>query len=131
MNNRTSHLLRRAALGAFSLFASAFVCQFSNAQNPPVPEAPPFRPIPADSNCVAPVYPASSLRNGETGLVRVGFLVDVDGTVLESQVLKSSYFKTLDNATVQAFKKCKYSPAIESGNPVKGWIQIHYRWVLS
>eukprot|EP01030_Chromulinospumella_sphaerica_P011108 gene11108-10909_t len=54
------------------------------------------------STCAKPEYPKSSLRNEETGVTTVSFLIGVDGSVMESKVTKSSGFRDLDKAAQNA-----------------------------
>src|SRR5438270_1057479 len=60
---------------------------------PAVPIPPPAAPAQQRTaavvdarGCEKPPYPAASLRANERGIVRLNFLIDVDGKVLESKV---------------------------------------------
>jgi protein TonB len=56
---------------------------------PPAPEQPrvPVKTAPSSTReaCEKPPYPAAALRANETGVVQLNFLIDVDGSVLESK----------------------------------------------
>lgn len=108
---------------------------------PPVPDAPPAPPAKpagpartaavADFNtCSKPEYPKSSLRNEETGVSTVSFLIGADGGVKDSKVTKSSGFRDLDKAAQVALGKCRFKPATENGAPVESWQPVQYVWTL-
>jgi protein TonB len=85
----------------------------------------------ADANsCATPPYPASAARNGDTGIVTLALLVGADGRVTSSRVQKSSGFRELDKAAVNALSLCKFKPAMNNGVPEAGWGQIAYEWKL-
>src|SRR5205807_6943956 len=71
---------------------------------PAVPIPPPAAPVQRTGavvdarGCEKPPYPAASLRANERGIVRLNFLIDVDGKVLESKVERSSGYRRLDEA---------------------------------
>jgi periplasmic protein TonB len=106
---------------------------------PAPPEAPPAtKPAPpartpavADFNtCSKPEYPKSSLRNEETGVSTVSFLIGTDGGVKDSRIAKSSGFRDLDKAAQVALGKCRFKPATENGAPVESWQPVQYVWTL-
>jgi protein TonB len=110
-------------------------------RRPPVPDAPPAPPAKpagpartpavADFNtCSKPEYPKSSLRNEETGVSTVSFLIASDGGVKDSKVTKSSGFRDLDKAAQVALGKCRFKPATENGQPVESWQPVQYVWTL-
>ena len=80
------------------------------------------------SACDKPEYPAAALRAQEEGVVTLGFLVDVDGKVLESKVEKSTATRRLDEAARKALGLCKFQPALIDGKPEKSWARIEYEW---
>src|SRR5206468_1252085 len=56
-------------------------------------------PAVVDANtCDKPAYPAAARRANETGIVRLTFLIDVDGKVLDSKVERTSGSRRLDEA---------------------------------
>lgn len=106
---------------------------------PPAPvPPPPARPhvpkraaaIANASACDKPEYPPASLRAQESGIVTLGFLIDVDGRVLESKVERSSGARRLDEAAKKALGLCKFQPAMVDGKPEKDWARIEYEWRL-
>ena len=80
--------------------------------------------------CTEPGYPRNSLRNEEEGNTRIQFLVNVDGSVADSKIEKSSGFRALDAAAKNALSLCKFKPIIVSGKPQKGWAPVDYVWQL-
>ena len=82
------------------------------------------------SGCVKPNYPAASARNGDSGTVTLALLVGPDGRVMSSRIQKSSGFRELDRAAVNALSQCQFKPATNNGVPEAGWGQIAYVWTL-
>lgn len=80
------------------------------------------------SACQKPQYPPASLRSQEQGIVTLGFLIDLDGRVLESKVEKSSGYRRLDDAASKALGLCQFQPAMIDGKPEKSWARIEYEW---
>ena len=82
------------------------------------------------ASCAKPVWPEQALRDGNTGAVVLGFLVDRDGKVLDSAVRQSSGFTALDEAARVGIAKCSFKPAMAGGQAVQGWAQMQYTWAL-
>lgn len=78
--------------------------------------------------CEKPEYPSAALRAQEEGVVTLGFLIDVDGKVLESKVEKSTATRRLDEAARRALGLCKFQPALIDNKPEKSWARIEYEW---
>ena len=102
---------------------------------PPAPAAPAKGPsrteAVADFNtCAKPEYPKSSLRNEETGVSTISFLIGVDGRVMDSKMAKSSGFRDLDKAAQSALGKCRFKPAMVDGAPQQAWVAVQYVWTL-
>jgi periplasmic protein TonB len=100
------------------------------AAEPPAKPRPPVRlPAVVDARaCDKPAYPPASLRANETGTVRLGFLIDVDGKVLEGRIERSSGHRRLDNAALNALGLCRFRPATVDGRPERTWARIDYEW---
>ncbi|HUY01930.1 MAG TPA: TonB family protein [Rhodocyclaceae bacterium] len=81
-------------------------------------------------NCDKPEYPPASLRDEESGVVRLAFLIDVDGRVLESKIERSTGYRRLDEAARRALAQCKFKPATVDGKPEKSWARIEYDWKI-
>lgn len=80
--------------------------------------------------CARPVYPEQSLRAEQQGRVDLEFLIDIDGTVADSHVTKSSGFAALDAAAREGLAKCRFKPASKEGKPARAWQSISYIWKL-
>ena len=68
--------------------------------------------------------------NEETGTVGMGFLVGVDGKVVDSKVEKSSGSKSLDKAALTALAQCKFKPGTKDGKPEQTWAKVDFVWKL-
>lgn len=68
-----------------------------------------------------PEYPDEAKQAGWEGKVWVEVLVNESGLVDSVRLLKSSGHKELDDSATEAAWKNKFSPAIQSGKPVKAW----------
>src|SRR4051812_10969127 len=58
-------------------------------------------------SCAKLQYPLESLRNEDQGTVRVAYLIDLDGTVMDSKIVKSSGYPRLDKVALLGLSKCK------------------------
>lgn len=101
----------------------------------PVVAAPPRNPVKVAAvvdakSCEKPAYPAASLRAGETGIVLLNFLINVDGNVLDSKVERSSGYRRLDEAAREALKLCRFRAGTVDGRPEQSWARIEYAWKL-
>jgi protein TonB len=106
------------ALTAFALSASAVVATAAEV------------PASFDSkNCKAD-YPKAALMNEEQGVVSMMFLVSAEGRVLESKLDKTSGYKSLDKAAINAITACKFKPGSKDGKPDSTWTKVEYNWTL-
>ncbi|HEY1148397.1 MAG TPA: TonB family protein [Pseudoduganella sp.] len=121
---RAHHLL--LSLACVSAAAPA-LAQADRAPDPARQKA-----ITADLNtCAKPVWPQESLRREETGRVTLGFLIGLDGTVLESKVLESSGHPLLDLAARDGLEKCRFTPPPQVGRTQPQWTKMQYVWTLA
>lgn len=103
---------------------------------PPAPvavqRAAPVRtaPVVDAKACEKPEYPPAALRAQETGIVLLAFLIDVDGSALESRIERSTGFRRLDEAARKALGLCKFRPATTDGKPERAWAKIEYEWKI-
>ncbi len=103
-------------------------------------EAPPPPPVPAKgdttravvsfASCERPHYPAADLEAGHEGTVTLSFLVDTEGKVGQSRVLRSSGYRDMDEAARAAIERCQFKPATANGKPVETWVPIQYVWSM-
>jgi protein TonB len=77
-----------------------------------------------------PVYPDLARNAGIEGQCVVEALVDVDGSIIEARIIKSSGNQSLDAAAVEAAYKAKFTPAKQRDKAVRVWVSIPYRFTL-
>jgi TonB family protein len=77
-----------------------------------------------------PVYPEMVRSAGVEGTAFVEALLDLDGSVMDARMLKSSGNQMLDAAAVEAALRAKFTPAKQRDKPVRVWISIPYRFTL-
>jgi len=87
-------------------------------------------PVLDSKSCDSPKYPKAALMNEETGTVSMGFLIAVDGKVVESKIEKSSGSKSLDKAALGAFSQCKFKPGTKDGKADQLWSKVDFVWKL-
>jgi len=75
-------------------------------------------------NNPAPRYPEDARERGEQGKVLVQALINVDGTVAELALRKSSGFTDLDQSALETVKKWRFVPARRGGNVVSAWVVV-------
>ena len=78
--------------------------------------------------CYKPGYPKESMERGEKGIVIVKARIDANGNVTGKDLVKSSGFPLLDEATLQGISKCQFTPALRFGLPVEGTKEITLPW---
>lgn len=110
------------------LFGSLNVCAA------PSPEPPGAAATPTTyvfGSCVRkPAWPEAALREKREGTVELSFHVDADDSVLEAKIKRSSGHPDLDEAARTALAKCTFKAATRQGIPVRGWVDVGYRWEL-
>jgi len=78
-----------------------------------------------------PDYPETVRDAGIEGTTVVEALLDLDGSVMDSRVQKSSGNQMLDAAAAEAALRAKFTPAMQRDKPVRVWISVPYRFSLS
>jgi protein TonB len=81
-------------------------------------------------SCASPQYPQADVDAGHEGEVALGFLINENGKVKDSKVIKSSGYATLDEAARSALAQCNFQPAIKKGKVVQEWTKVLYGWEL-
>jgi TonB family protein len=87
-------------------------------------------PIMRFDTCIKPEYPRTSLRNEETGMVQLDFLVDAEGKPVQIRKVRSSGHADLDNATLLSLSACSFKPLVVEGKPAPAWAAVQYVWTL-
>ncbi|MEN9932172.1 MAG: hypothetical protein RIS17_745 [Pseudomonadota bacterium] len=108
---------------------------------PPAPPAPPAPaaepPSPATPRGRGNVfsdddYPSASRAAEEEGVTRVSYVVGVDGRVTQCEIVQSSGFKRLDDATCAIIqRRFRFNPATRDGQPVPERKTQPVRWRLT
>ncbi|MCR5220328.1 MAG: TonB family protein [bacterium] len=85
-----------------------------------------------DGIYMAWVYPSSSIHRGEQGNCRLQVIVDRQGVVKKTEVLRASGFPALDNAAVAAVRKASpYGPLPSSYKEQILRIVVDFHYVLN
>ena len=75
-------------------------------------------------------YPEIAKRAGIQGKVFVNVVLDIDGTVLKTEV-KKGIGAGCDEAAVNAIKACEFTPGYKDGEPLKTELTIPVAFKLS
>jgi TonB family protein len=90
--------------------------------------------IPKPISEPVPKYPDEAKKEGIEGTVIVKILVDIDGTVADVEIFKSSGSALLDQAAVDAALQAKYKPAERYDKSkkynVRAWVYRPYKFNL-
>ncbi len=78
-----------------------------------------------------PRYPPLPRRAGIEGICVITALVDIDGSIMEVKILKSSGNDMLDQAALSAAKKARFTPAKQRDRFVRVWISIPMKFYLT
>lgn len=125
-------MLRIFALAIFVAVAGPA----SADENSPPPNPPPrtingITPPRAANNHAVTGYPEMSRHNNEEGIVTLHFTVNVDGTVGDVSVTKSSGYRDLDQAAIDTVtRNWRYYPAMKDGKPIAVRISANVNWEL-
>ena len=122
----------KAALPIFGLVA-ACVGMYAHAYSRPPIQASALNVRPPMANfdsCSKPNYPAQDLAALHEGTVTLDFGVDVRGRVVDSGVIRSSGYPSLDAAALDAIKLCSFRPGTQDGKAVAARTRVQYVWVL-
>ena len=94
------------------------ICLIAACANVAPQETP---PIATTSHTVSAAdYPQESMKLGEEGATTIRYVILEDGTVGNVQILKSSGFTRLDQASVAMVKsRWRFQPATTNGKPVR------------
>ena len=84
----------------------------------------------ADLQSCHPDYPAMSLKNNESGTVKVKFIIGADSKLQSAKVTKSSGHPALDDATLKALSQCPFRAAVKKGKAVAASFDALYVWKL-
>ncbi len=76
-----------------------------------------------------PDYPPLAAKAGIEGKTVVKMLVEIDGTVIDVEIIKSSGNPMLDESAINAARRSKFTPAKQRDKFVRVWVvrQIEFR----
>ena len=79
----------------------------------------------------APKYPEQGKTAGQEGIVVVKALIDLDGSVAETQILYTDLPPFFEYVAEEAARKAKFEPAKRLGRPVKVWVSRPFKFRLN
>jgi len=102
----------------------------SNLQPPLAPRQAKVDAPPKPRRNIKPDYPKESRQRGEQGDVTLEIDVNVQGTVDDVRVAKSSGFPLLDEAAINAARAARFTPAKSGGSPVSSTARLTLNFKL-
>lgn len=78
-----------------------------------------------------PPYPDLAKQAGVEGNVVVKALVDIDGKIIDAEILKSSGNTSLDQAALSAAREARFSAAKQRDQFVRVWVSIPFKFSLT
>lgn len=85
---------------------------------------------PQTKNIPIPTYPELARQAGIEGQVVVDALVDVDGSVVDVKIRKSSGNTSLDESAMNAARGAQFTPAKQRDQLVRVWVSIPFKFSL-
>ncbi|MFB0509806.1 MAG: energy transducer TonB [bacterium] len=79
----------------------------------------------------SPIYPELARLANIEGKVVVEALVDIDGRIIDTRILKPSGNTALDQAAIQAARKAIFTPAKQRDKLVRVWVAIPFEFKLT
>ncbi len=73
-------------------------------------------------------YPSTAVKYDLQGVDVIKVLIDIDGSAIKTEAVKSSGWQTLDDALAMKIQTCNARPAMQEGNPVSAWTTVEYHW---
>jgi TonB family protein len=99
-----------------SLFSCGLIAQPDSSSSVELVESIiPAKPI----ERVPPKFPTKAARNGNEGWVKLSFVVDENGAVVDPVIEDSSGIRGFEKASLRAIKQWQYSPAIRNGEKIE------------
>lgn len=77
-----------------------------------------------------PAYPKIARQNGWQGLVLLEVLVNTRGLVESVRVRKSTGYRILDRAALEAVRSWRFRPARAAGLPIASTVEVPVQFVL-
>ncbi|MEE9270164.1 MAG: energy transducer TonB [Candidatus Krumholzibacteria bacterium] len=82
-------------------------------------------------NYTIPEYPTLAREAGLEGTVRVKIVVGRDGKVKSASILSSDVTPAMEQAAMEAAKRCTFKPARQRSIPVRATVMIPYKFRLN
>jgi protein TonB len=79
---------------------------------------------------VCPRYPPTARKLEQQGIVYVKMLVDLNGSVMDVKVIKSSGYPLLDSEAVVTAYKTLFIPNTIMGKPIRFWVAMPVRFEI-
>ncbi|MGJ8681464.1 energy transducer TonB [Paraglaciecola sp.] len=79
---------------------------------------------------IHPRYPVTAARKGQEGWVKLSFVINKEGEVVEPIIEDSSGIKGFEKSAIRAIKQWKYDPAEQDGKVIeqcKSTVQLDFR----
>jgi len=133
MANHSRFLISCARAGTVATCIQLVLLSLPVAALTPPPD---LRPPPRaqwahpDVECQHPHYPKQSQQREQVGKVTLAFYVDTNGKVLDRKLLRSSGHPLLDQAAMEGFSQCRFTPASYDGIPARAWAIVRYTYTL-
>jgi TonB family protein len=99
------------------------------AQEEPVTAGSEGVPVPKKTKFVKPIYPPEALAQGIRGIVILDLVLDVQGKVEETNVIRS--VPGLDAAAIAAARQWEYEPTKVGGKPVRVRLTVPITFALA
>ena len=78
----------------------------------------------------SPIYPDEARRSHQQGVVLLNVEVSSDGRPQEVILKKSSSFRSLDDAAIQAVHRWTFIPAYDGGVPIKSRVDVPVKFSI-
>lgn len=114
-------LLLLATLAANAQDDSAYFPKFARPQR---------NAEPIFGTCSKPEWPRASLRNEESGVVTIRFIISAAGQLIKHEVTRSTGFPLLDQAAAVGLSTCRFRPGSINDKPVQSVAYVQYVWTL-
>ncbi len=85
---------------------------------------------PSYANRVEPDYPTQARRLHQQGTVTLALYINALGSLDKIEVVKSSGFRLLDDAAVEAMKQSRFHPAYQGNTPTPSRAEVSVNFVL-
>lgn len=86
--------------------------------------------LPEVIKLIKPKYPRLAKQAGLEGTVWIAALIDINGSVIDARIYKSSNVDILDEAVLEVVYKNIFRPAIRNNQPIKLWVSYKVEFVL-